>query len=701
MNTIDSPTGSHTLPRTANTTTCDWRVWRAIGTMLVAAAVAAGCGGGGGDAQSSATSPSGDQEKALSTGATPFTWGDPRASQAAGAGPFASGTLSSVGMGEVLVGEAAAVNSHDVAALNGGGYAVATRGGVATFDASGVPTASVALSLPPIWLYVSLPRYPFYWAVSLPQTPREAAVAATADGGWVAAWSTHATYESTTYRNLYVLHKGRVIEVNTSGWGYTDYPSDVEIAGLRDGGFVVAWTNMEPFHSYAQPFDSNGQPMASIAKVNTRWGHQVIPAVAGLADGGYLVTWTGDDAPGGWNLYGQRFTADGQRVGAETRINATPVSAGGAGAPAVTALANGGCLVTWTSDDGDGRGIFAQRFDGAGNPAGGETRINTKTAGNQTSPAATSLSDGGYVVRWVSLDLNNVASLNAQRYDASGAPVGSETSTETSLTGNPQISGWSDGRFVVTWVAAAGIYAERFENALVGAEGRDRLVASDTTRLLFGLAGDDRLEGSAGDDTLDGGTGDDFMSGGPGNDTYIVDSSRDKVMERSGDGRDTVRSSISYAMDHNIEDLVLTGQEPIDGTGNALDNRITGNSAANRLTGGLGNDTLEGGAGADMFVFDSKLGPVNVDILLDFVATEDVIHLDSRIFRGLSGKGVLSAAAFRQGTVAVGVNDRIIYDAVTGALMYDADGAGGAPAVQFATLTGSVGDLTAANFVVI
>ena len=46
-----------------------------------------------------------------------------------------------------------------------------------------------------------------------------------------------------------------------------------------------------------------------------------------------------------------------------------------------------------------------------------------------------------------------------------------------------------------------------------------------------------------------------------------------------------------------------------------------------------------------------------------------------------------------------GGNDFLLYNTITGALSYDADGNGGAPAVQFATLAGNPA-ITSADFAV-
>ena len=127
------------------------------------------------------------------------------------------------------------------------------------------------------------------------------------------------------------------------------------------------------------------------------------------------------------------------------------------------------------------------------------------------------------------------------------------------------------------------------ENA-VGGTGSDRIT---------GNAAANRLEGGAGGDTLDGGAGIDTLDGGPGNDTYFVDRSSDAVIERLSWGTDRVQSTVSYVLPEEVEQLLLLGSGAINGTGNALANRLTGNVADNRLSGGIGDDSLVGGLGND------------------------------------------------------------------------------------------------------
>lgn len=185
--------------------------------------------------------------------------------------------------------------------------------------------------------------------------------------------------------------------------------------------------------------------------------------------------------------------------------------------------------------------------------------------------------------------------------------------------------------------------------------GRDTVVSQRTSYALganvedlvfglgmvtgFGNSLDNYLLGNNGAiNYLQGGPGNDTMVGGDGNDTYYVESTGDGVVETNADrstgGRDTVVSSITYALGLNVEDLLLSGAASINASGNALDNYIVGNDAANQLSGfdgadwligGLGRDTLVGGAGADRFDFnavaESAVG-ANRDVINDFSAAQ-------------------------------------------------------------------------------
>jgi Ca2+-binding RTX toxin-like protein len=114
------------------------------------------------------------------------------------------------------------------------------------------------------------------------------------------------------------------------------------------------------------------------------------------------------------------------------------------------------------------------------------------------------------------------------------------------------------------------------------------------------------LIGNDGANILDGGAGADSLAGGKGNDTYIVDRVDDVVTEALNEGIDTVKSSVSFTLGVNLENLTLTGtaQTSLYGTGNALNNTLTGDAGNNHLDGRAGVDKLIGGAGNDTYSVD-------------------------------------------------------------------------------------------------
>jgi Ca2+-binding RTX toxin-like protein len=184
-----------------------------------------------------------------------------------------------------------------------------------------------------------------------------------------------------------------------------------------------------------------------------------------------------------------------------------------------------------------------------------------------------------------------------------------------------------------------------YANTLSGDAGDDYIVVGYSTGMnrLYGGTGDDFLEGgrnrfAAGElglpvNLMDGGAGNDTMVGSNSRDTYVVNSVRDVVREtyvsffdNEPNPRDQVKSSVSYTLGENLEDLMLTRTASVSGRGNALSNNISGNPAANVLEGMNGRDTIFGGAGDDTLIGgagrDSLRGGDGLDVF-DFNASSD------------------------------------------------------------------------------
>jgi Ca2+-binding RTX toxin-like protein len=231
------------------------------------------------------------------------------------------------------------------------------------------------------------------------------------------------------------------------------------------------------------------------------------------------------------------------------------------------------------------------------------------------------------------------------------------------------------------------------------------LNGNELANTIYGNAGVNTLNGGDGHDILDGMGGTDVLIGGNGNDGFVVDNAGDQIIEAAGGGADRVFASASYTLAAEVSVETLTtssnvGTAAINLTGNVLANTVYGNAGNNTLNGGAGNDVLVGMGGADTFAFTTALGANNVDRIGDFTSGNDRIALDDAVFGGVGGLGTLNANAFHAGTAAQDADDRIIYDASTGRLFFDADGNGAGAAVHFATLQ-NVASLSSSDFLVI
>ena len=193
-------------------------------------------------------------------------------------------------------------------------------------------------------------------------------------------------------------------------------------------------------------------------------------AIARLSSGGFVVAWTDTSSHADGTGYGVKaliFDAAGSPVGTEFLVNThtNDIQAD----PAVTGLAGGGFVVTWTDSsaavgagDGSPPCVKGQIFDAGGHKVGGEIILNTTTSGAQIATEVAALSGGGFVATWEddshSGGDTSGAAVRLQVFDGSGSKVGGEVLANTSTTGNQNhavVTGLSGGGFAVVWTDAS------------------------------------------------------------------------------------------------------------------------------------------------------------------------------------------------------------------------------------------------------
>lgn len=151
-------------------------------------------------------------------------------------------------------------------------------------------------------------------------------------------------------------------------------------------------------------------------------------------------------------------------AGAEFSVNTN--TAFNQTAPEIAALPDGGYVIVWgtadASQDGNSSAIKAQRFDASGNPVGPEFLVNSQSFDAQFTPDVAAFPDGSFIICWVSNDANQDGSssaVKAQLFDADGSPVGFEFLVNTqamSRQDDPRVTVLDNGNFVVSWTDWSG-----------------------------------------------------------------------------------------------------------------------------------------------------------------------------------------------------------------------------------------------------
>lgn len=246
-------------------------------------------------------------------------------------------------------------------------------------------------------------------------------VAALPGGGHVVVWTSEGppARQADVLMRLFdadgqLLSGEVVVHAGLAGRQFTETGAGVNVAALRDGGFVVGWTSVDPAVPglatvHAKVFDADGTPgAAGDTRVDAADGRASLDAVTAWNDG-FVVTWTmAADALNPSRIMVRAFGGDGQAVGDATVVDGW--ERGQASTSAVTALDDGGFVVLWASASvavGRGHDIHGQRFGVDGAPVGGEFVVNDVEAPafrgvtSQQFPAVALRDDGALVVSWL------------------------------------------------------------------------------------------------------------------------------------------------------------------------------------------------------------------------------------------------------------------------------------------------------------
>ncbi len=435
----------------------------------------------------------------------------------------------------------------------------------------------------------------------------EPGVAALSNGGFVVTWtdlSLSADDSSGRAVRAQIFGEdGKAIGgeflVNTST---TDNQEDPVVAGLANGGFVIAWVGPGTSNSsdvYFQLYDGSGTPVGGQTKAHEDLGSNQWPGdVVGLADGKFVVVWNDTRdygaSPGDsqTDVFGRVFNADGTAASADFRVNTDFDEY--QDTPSISALTGGGFVVVWDEWSDGNNAILAQHYTSSGAASGGEIEVAGGDSTTMGDPSVAALTGGGYVVVWEDEtnppDDDSARTVMGQLLSETGAKIGDAFFIDDPGSGNqydPAVTALESGGFMVSWhggsynneynlgdMSGGAVHAQEFDAN--GDAVSDRFLVNTTTESTQKAPTIATLE-----------------------DGRVVVAWQDYYGQSTGLGDDTSWEAIR-AQFIDPRGTVIAGTNDDETLfGNSLGNTINGMSGDDSILGYGGNDVVYGAAGND------------------------------------------------------------------------------------------------------
>ena len=311
-----------------------------------------------------------------------------------------------------------------------------------------------------------------------------------------------------------------------------------------------------------------------------------VRTVAVQPDGSFIQVWidTGGADGQGYGIYGQRFDANGARVGGEFRANTS--TAGNQDNATIAVAPDGSFIIAWDGP-GSGTDVFAQRYSVTGVPIGDEFLLNTTVSSNQKYPEMDFFPDGTFVAAFV-----DGAQTVLQRFDTNARHIGQETRISSggddvvldSLTVRP------DNSVLLTWTTAGDVYGQLFTSSLAPIGAAQRLNVYTTGTQEYSIA----------------------RSDGQGRIVVVWES----------DGQDGSGMGI-YGRRYDANFNPLGGEFAIttNTTGNQFEPQLALNATGNFVVTWSDNNNRDGGGGTGesvwMRLFDANGNPVGSEMMVN------------------------------------------------------------------------------------
>ncbi|KAJ6251322.1 dystroglycan-related [Anaeramoeba flamelloides] len=230
------------------------------------------------------------------------------------------------------------------------------------------------------------------------------------NGGFVVVWQSYSQDGNGNGIYMHVYDStGQTVrgetQVNSVTFGDQNLPS---VDSLANGGFVAVWSSpdISGFGIYMRIYDETGNVIKDETRVNTyTTSNQYISDVAGLSNGGFVVAWRSENQDGSsFGVFFQVYDSSGNKVGSEQQANSYYSNA--QQRVQVEGLPNGLFVVVWDSYGNTPTSltdVYARVYDNDGNSMEDEFLVNPESdRANvaQYNPYVSVVGTDRFVITW-------------------------------------------------------------------------------------------------------------------------------------------------------------------------------------------------------------------------------------------------------------------------------------------------------------
>ena len=304
---------------------------------------------------------------------------------------------------------------------------------------------------------------------------------------------------------------------------YSEFHTDPDVAYSTGTTFMAVWNEYQvEAGTYAVYGSINGGDEFQInTMAHTHWS--TFQKVVGLRDGNFLVVWTDGGFDGNDDVMGQLISQTGTKIGEEFRISDRPSNYINRITAAETI--DGRVIVTWDSPDGDVFGRTVDPRQGAIEWTGDES--NEQFTGTELADTL----DGG-----AGDDILQGLGGDDKLDGGAGNDTASYALSATGVTANladPAANG--GGAAGDSFTSIENLRGSNFMDSLTGDAGANILAGLAGDDMLKGGDGNDTLIGGDGVDRLSGEKGADILTGGAGKDVFLFAKLTDSTAKGGSD----------------------------------------------------------------------------------------------------------------------------------------------------------------------